>query len=130
MRDIKFRGKREFDCEWVFGDLLQYESGEAAIFSTKLSHYGCEATEIYKRDNVIPETIGQYTGLTDKNGKEIYEGDIIKTFTNGSPFIGEVYYEDAQWFGAQDYLGYAIEFGKAEIIGNQYENPELLEGQA
>ena len=45
MRTIKFRGKNLYNNEWIFGDLIQYESGEMAIFSKKLSQYGCEATE-------------------------------------------------------------------------------------
>lgn len=46
-RTIKFRGKNLYNNEWIFGDLIQYESGEMAIFSNKLSQYGCEATEMF-----------------------------------------------------------------------------------
>lgn len=68
----------------------------------------------------------QYTGLKDENGAEIYEGDILRATPNGTEHIGKVYYEDAQWFGACDYLGYAVAYSGAEVIGNIWENPELL----
>lgn len=69
----------------------------------------------------------QSTGLKDKNGVEIYDGDILKAYLNNTMYIGKVYYEDGQWFGACDYLDYAVAYSGAEVIGNIYENPELLE---
>ena len=73
MREVLFRGKRT-DCEaWVEGDLLHYESGEMAICKG-FSKYGYEATEIIGRYKVSPETVGQYTGLADKNGVRILRG--------------------------------------------------------
>lgn len=74
MRTIKFRGKNLYNNEWIFGDLIQYESGEMAIFSKKLSQYGCEATEMFNRSKVETTTVGQFTGLFDKNGKKSMKG--------------------------------------------------------
>ena len=69
----------------------------------------------------------QFTGLEDKNGKEICDGDILKAYPNNTMYIGKVYYEDGQWFGACDYLYYSVAYSGAEVIGNIYENQELLE---
>ena len=130
-RQLKFRGKRVDNGEWVYGDLIQYESGEVSIFSKKLSKYGYEATEMYKRDRIIPETVGQYTGLTDKNGKEICEGDIVRDYDEG--FLYKVMFcEHYAQFMFYDYLNDDYydnqDIAEHEIIGNKHENPELLDG--
>lgn len=53
-REILFRGKLEYNGKWIYGDLLQYENGDVAIFGEKLSSFGYECTEMSKRDRVIP----------------------------------------------------------------------------
>ena len=130
MREILFRGKTLLD-KWIEGDLLQYlDWGKVYI----AQHYtGAGGQE------VIPETVGQYTGLTDKNGKKIFEGDIVSTDLE-RPYNIVVFRDGCFMFncndGDQDYYDIMLpilrsehthyEYG--EVIGNIYDNPELLRG--
>ena len=75
---------------------------------------------------VIPETVGQYIGLTDKNGTKIFDGDIVKGTFLGFPIPVEDYVFSICW--QEDVTGYrANYFENVEVIGNIYDNPELLE---
>ena len=132
IREVIFRGKRT-DCEaWVEGDLLHYESGEMAICKG-FSKYGYEATEIIGRYKVIPETVGQYTGLTDKNSGRIFEGDIVKCVSDGEwAVISWLKYFacfglsfDGWCCGFDDYDFSPNDF---KVIGNIHDNPEILKG--
>lgn len=125
MREILFRGKRLDNGEWACGDLVQEE------------HYfiwSIDSNQIFgmREDAVIPETVGQYTGLTDRNGRKIFEGDIIE-MNSGKKYIGIVeYWEDSfrvvnHKIKYYDFASMAAD-GFGEVIGNIHDNPELLRG--
>ena len=127
MREIKFRGKRLDNGEWVYGFVFfnQYKS-EAVIARVADTESVCE--------NVDPVTVGQFTGLHDKNGKEIYEGDIIIEKLRRARKDGErlvVCFDDFEWQGknangATTSLSLLVEYHTIEVIGNIHDNPELL----
>ena len=124
-REIKFRGKTESN-QFIFGDLIQYENGDAAIFEKKITGYGYEATQISNRTKVDKGTIGQFTGLRDKNGNEIYEGDIIRN----ESCKGIVVYKNGAFvldLGKSCGCIYLFCLDSLLVVGNIYDNPELLE---
>jgi uncharacterized phage protein (TIGR01671 family) len=132
MREIKFRGKRVDNGEWVYGYLC-YMDNEPVIIEGCLKWV--DGSELYCNAFyfVIPETIGQYTGLKDKNGKEIYEGDVVLYNRNiddeTDKFIFEVVWAKDQ-YGLREtkhkYYLWDNHWDMTEAVGNIYENPELL----
>lgn len=123
MREILFRGKRIDNRTWLYGDLRQYREGVCGICDRALGH----------TRRVDLTTIGQFTGLTDKNGKKIFEGDII---FDQRPSIQKTYI--VIWFGSSfcrrtkdgHYLSPLIlNCNEFEIIGNIHDSPELTEGE-
>lgn len=139
MREILFRGKTTKDKEWVYGDLLHdgYDY-DVAIWEQKYKL----VTEI------SPETVGQFTGLHDKDGKKIFEGDVIKFHKyRGEPdWVGVVKYEHCLYMAVGTMpLSYEKRIGEEpyycpfevqisgidkttiKVIGNIHDNPELWE---
>lgn len=147
MREIKFRGKSISSKEWVKGNYCVdeefYDNGGIGCNyreGMQEIHYIINGKIV---DIVYPESVGQYTGLKDKNGIEIYEGDIIKAehdnFHDGEeenrpeykPWIGEIVFLDGHYSieTKEEYSPaiFNIRIKSIEIVGNIYDNKELME---
>ena len=137
MREIKFRGKHIISQKWIYGDLIHEEwiGGKPIMIKHKKTAH-----------SVLEDTIGQYTGLHDKNGKEIYEGDIVKKLIwNELKFEAEgdgqeycyakvMYIEELAGFylvNRDNKILWEVSEDKynIEVTGNIYDNPELLKGE-
>lgn len=132
MRTIKFRGKSRYDRRWIIGALVPIGKRPC------IAEFG----KLFELTEVDYESVGQFTGLSDHNGREIYEGDII-TVKGDYPRVvlwdkmswalmpTEYYHEEDFWVMNLQHPGldwwdeFADEF---EIIGNIYENPDMLRG--
>lgn len=136
MRTIKFRGKTK-QGEWLYGDLVRGENDVYYIFPLDMDRSGAVPEEDVF---IIPETVGQFTGLYDNNGREIYEGDIIEGRYINVRHVIEWHEEEATFCASLiQELKYKdmystlkkswIEKSKKEVIGNIHDNPELLKQQ-
>lgn len=150
MREILFRGKRIDNNEWIEGNLAlpNYElpnnaglflEGTAficdSLYCIRVDDYDRKTLELGGFVQVSPSTIGQYTGLTDKNGKKIFEGDIVKVTDDDGEFsscdcgCGKVIFLDGMWYVDEDVNNGLFNLNNAyyiEVIGNNHDNPELL----
>lgn len=129
MREILFRGRTENKKKWFEGyyTLHGYKIGtiEEEIYPTITPFNDWQR-------KVDPKTVGQFTGLNDKNGKKIFEGDILQFLAYGTVYTGKVeFLNGAFWVKCRfhDRIGAIVYEFKPEIIGNIYDNPELLEGK-
>lgn len=129
MREILFRGKRVDNGEWIEGFYGHSGDKTYIIFDNGF------AIAYFRMKEVIPETVGQYTGLTDKNGKKIFEGDIL-VFCKGATYPYKIEWDGMGWKlyrSGGKRIKEAFECNEihyvniSKVIGNVYDNPELLE---
>ena len=138
MREILFRAKRIDNGKWIEGYLVElgkesFSDPERYGICNKAIPLGRSGVCYnLKIDEVIPETVGQFTGLTDKNGKKIFEGDIlsyieeIETRSRGKETLKGIYEVKFEYCGFSPLDCLAC--NHLEIIGNIHDNPELLKG--
>ena len=126
MREILFRGKRIYNGEWVNGTPFISQNCCKMIFAMALHPDFVEDGNVYYSEGypVDPETVGQYTGLTDKNGKQIFEGDIVKALTRyGTEHQYDITYRAGTfWFGGWNWIEFLDRFQFPEVIGNVHDN--------
>lgn len=123
-REILFHGKRLNNGEWVYGSYWYSHR------SNTYQHFVFDDGNVWV--GVEPDTVGQFTGLTDKNGVKIFDGDVIEYTDGCNDWLGAVKYasDDAQFVAR--FIGGDVEsfdnlyIGDCEVIGNIYDNPELF----
>lgn len=123
-REILFRGLSNQGKGWLYGDVVRNVEGAVAI----MPPYQMNMYNTCSQNEVSPDTIGQYTGLTDKNGVKIFEGDIISI---GDPNIKYIimWRNDgfcAKQIGASSYIGLTYWASDIEVLSNVIDNPELI----
>lgn len=132
MRDIIFKAKRRDNKKWIEGYYCKYGDNDCIIEPTTFG--------LAKGIGVIPETVGQYTGLLDKDGKKVFEGDVIKDLGGSMDGIPRVVIWNEVWMEFETYLVkshwaygtnnsrlWLMRNREIEVIGNIHDNPELLE---
>ena len=132
MREILFRGKRTDNGKWIYGNYCYAELIDKSGYEDLIIEQPADG----ETRRVIPETVGQYTGLKDKNGKKIFEGDIVRDEQSGYNYFIK-WFPEYTCFALANKNGH-IEFGCDEleiflddlvVSGNIHDNPELLKGE-
>lgn len=135
-REILFRGQHRrkgekvkldgtpVESKWVYGGICQFNEDRSIIYQTKPE---------FQKYSVYTDTVGKYTDLTDKNGKKIFEGDIVQNIITKETAIVRWYTEYAAFMlydknNNKVYFLYDNDFNKIEVIGNIHDNPELIGG--
>lgn len=140
MREILFRAKRIDNSEWVSGYYVyDYAHNAHFIFKNQLVCPNCindRRIDYSVCDYEIdPDTLCQYNGLTDKNGKRIWENDIVRIENSMDEGIGNIEFYGGMWYvdgEPSNSLYDIVEYDDAaevEVIGNIFDNPELLKGE-
>lgn len=131
MREIKFRGKRVDNGEWVYGYYYIFEEDHRILDSELNTQHIVNVRQIVF--NVIPQSVGQFTGLHDKNGVDIYEGDILEDIEIPDDYykaVWENYGFDFERMNDGELMSNfddIISFEKvSKVIGNIYEHPHLI----
>lgn len=157
MREILFRGKRVDGKGWAYGYLVENEEDVYRAFIVTSARWEVDSdgspdlmeTDVYE---VVPSTVGQFTGLTDKNGKKIFEGDIVRyQFDNDDShfpnkhtekIIGRIFFSGFRASFSvtagnngsnmlnNDLFNYVRNGNRVKVIGNRYDNPERLKADA
>lgn len=120
MREILFRGKAAYTNEWIYGSYFKDKNGMSWIYDYKEDYFYL----------VVPDTVGQYIGLKDIKGNKLFEGDIFKLSTWYGEDFGIVRWDEER---AEFYIETKKDFydvvaipSETEIVGNKWDNPELL----
>lgn len=134
-REILFRGKRRDNGKWIYGNFIDW-GNHVQVYIFPLLDFATAmdlltSINVYAKA-VIPDTIGQFTGLCDKNGNKIFEGDFVKVTTGLEGYkstyhstIHRVTYDVRNCGVAVFYPFDNSDMVEAEVIGNIYDNPEL-----
>ena len=145
MREILFRGKRLDNDDWVEGYLYEHEPPLVGIVSEKdepeaskwfIARTGFADWNMPRPVEFVevdPSTVGQYTNLKDKNGKRIFEGDIVQAHfrTNHSKQIFRVTFDDGMFIFNNGYVKLPVRgIYRIKVIGNVHDNPEFMKGDA
>lgn len=120
MREILFRGKEVESGDWYYGDIFH---SSVDVDTVRIHDYRNRANV-----KIIPETLGQFTGLTDKNGVKIFEGDIVEY--EGKRYSINYLPHYARFSAVKPNTVFCVfAYQRGEVIGNIYDNPELIGGE-